>query len=394
MMNLKFTLLSILLFVIYGFKTTDNSKSLDHDPPETNIKELSNQEGKITSNGIWIPENVEELEHMKLGPLVRLADGNILTVEGTNSLISNDEGQTWKAYPVFDGSDNLAISTERALIRTRSDVIILAFMNRKEAVWNWQEDIQDAPNAFRPTYAIRSIDGGKTWQDLQKLHNEWTGAIRDMIETRSGNVVFTSMMLRHNPGHHTTLTYTTRNEGKTWERSNILDLGSIGHHSGVIEATIVQLKTGKLWMLMRTTWGTFWEAFSEEDIIRWEEVKPTTIQASTAPCLVKRLASGRLILVWNQRLPEGKDWYPLRGGNGQRQEVAMSDHREELSIAFSEDEGKSWGKPTVIAKITEKSKGNRIAYPYLFEAKPGVIWITTMQGDLRVNLQEKDFMGS
>jgi len=93
-------------------------------------------------------------------------------------------------YPIFADSGRFEINVERALIRTRSGVIILAFTNVKEvAGWNWQETIHDSPDATTPTYAVRSLDEGKTWQDLQKLHDEWTGANRDIIETRNGNMV-------------------------------------------------------------------------------------------------------------------------------------------------------------------------------------------------------------
>ena len=37
-------------------------------------------------------------------------------------------------------------------------------------------------------------------------------------------------------------------------------------------------------------------------------------------------------------------------------------------------------------------KGTQISYPYLFEAKPGEVWITTMFGELRIRLNEKDFI--
>ena len=84
-----------------------------------------------------------------------------------------------------------------------------------------------AEKAVAPTYAIRSLDNGKTWQDLQKLHDDWTGAIRDIIETRDGNIVFTSMMMRHNPGRHSVVTYTSNDEGKRWLHSNLIDLGGI-----------------------------------------------------------------------------------------------------------------------------------------------------------------------
>lgn len=352
---------------------------------------------KLSSKGYWIHDKAEEIPGLKTGPFVRLGNGDLLTVEGNKSCISKDEGKTWAEYPIFADADRFDIRIERALIRTKDGVIILAFANDKEkANWNWQNDIADSPGATIPTYAVRSLDDGKTWQAPQKLHDEWTGATRDIIETKDGNVVISTMMMRHNPGHHTVLTYTSKTNGLSWIRSNIIDLGGVGHHSGVTEATIEQLRDGRIWMLMRTNWGVFWEAFSENEGLTWKNFKPTKIDASSAPGLLQRLKSGRLVLVWNRAYPEGKKTYPLSGGDGISSEVAHSNNREELSIMFSDDDGRTWTKPTVIAGITEKSKIRNLAYPRVFEARPGEIWVTTtyagFAGELSIKLHEKDFL--
>jgi sialidase-1 len=353
--------------------------------------------GKITTNGYWIHDKVEEIPGLKSGPFVRLGDGSILTVERNMSCISKDQGKTWKEYPVFTDTGRFEIRVERVLIRTSGGVIILAFANDKErANWDWQNDLADSPGAILPTYAIRSLDDGKTWQDLQKLHDEWTGANRDIIETRDGNIVLSSMMIRHNPGHHTVVTYTSKTNGFNWIRSNVIDLGGVGHHSGVTEATIEQLKDGRLWMLMRTNWGVFWEAYSENEGLTWKNFKPTKIDASSAPGMLKRLQSGRLFLVWNRNIQEGKTEAPLKAGDGVSGEVFSSGNRAELSVMFSDDDGRTWTDPVVIARITERSVVKRIAYPRFFEPKPGEIWITTtysgFAGNLSVKLNEKDFV--
>lgn len=354
--------------------------------------------GSFTEQGHWIPEVVNEMKGLKMGPFVRLSDGGILTIDSSQSFISHDNGENWTAYTIFKDTARYEIRPERALLRTSSDVIILAFANdRERANWNWDKEISDSPGATLPTYTVRSTDGGKSWEEPQKLHSEWTGAIRDIIETADGNIVFTTMMMRHNPGHHTVLTYTSKDQGKTWIRSNVIDLGGVGHHSGVTESTLVQLKDGRLWMLLRTNWGMFWEVYSDDDGLTWTDVKTTTIDASASPGIIKRLASGGLVLVWNRQFPEGRPDYPLIGGDNQWAEVRASAHREELSIAFSTDEGKTWSKPRIIAKCTEQSKymklpggGKDISYPYFFEASPGEFWITTWRGGLRVRLNEAD----
>jgi len=352
--------------------------------------------GKITSAGYWIDQRAEEIPGLKSGPFVRLSNGDILTVEDNMSCISQDEGKTWTKHPIFTDTGRFEIRVERVLFRTSNGTIILAFANNKErANWSWNKDIADSPGSRLPTYAVRSLDEGKTWQDLQKLHEEWTGANRDIIETKEGNIIFTSMMMRHNPGHHTVITYTSMTNGFNWIRSNVIDLGGVGHHSGVTEATIEQLNDGRIWMLMRTNWGVFWEAYSENEGLTWERFKPTKIDASSAPGLLTRLQSGRLFLVWNRVNPEGKDSYPLSGGDGVHSEVAHSNNREELSVMFSDDDGNTWSDPVVVARITPESKVKRLAYPRVFEAAPGEIWITTTYsgfgGYLSIKLYEKDF---
>lgn len=352
-------------------------------------KSKNKQKGRITSAGYWIPDKVEELKDSKVGPLIRLADGSILTVDETTSYISKNETVSWEKYPLFSKKDQYT-AWSPVLIRTTKGVIILAFSNGKEkANWNWKKDIHDSPGAILPTYAMRSLDNGKTWQDIQKLHSEWTGMIRDMIETRDGDIVFTTMKLAHNPGRHTVLTYTSKNEGKNWLSSNIIDLGGRGNHGGVMESTLAQLNDGRLWMLLRTNYGNFWQTFSSDNGLTWKEIGPTSIDASSSPGLIKRLHSGRLVLVWNRLFPIARNEYPVEAWDDDLAEIPSNWQRQELSVMFSNDDGKSWSTPTVIAKASDNSKW--LAYPNIFEAKPGELWIKTLYGNVSVKLNEKDF---
>ena len=112
------------------------------------------------------------------------------------------------------------------------------------------------------------------------------------------------------------------------------------------------------------------------------------IEASTSPAYLARLASGRMVLLWNRLYPEGQDSFLRR--SKPYSEVEASWHREELSMAFSEDEGNTRTEPLVVAR----EKDTWISYPYLFEPRPGLLWITTLQGDLKVSAQEEDLAGS
>ena len=336
---------------------------------------------EIDTRATWMPDFI-------MGPFVRLSEGRLLAVDSEHCLISADEGKHWQEHALFKDASKFKVRPERAIIRTSKGVVILAFTNDREKHWTWNNKLHDAPGATLPTYSMRSLDGGLTWEAPQKLHDDWTGAVRDIIETKSGRVVFTTMKMLHHPGRHGVLTYCSDDQGQTWKASNLIDLGGEGTHGGVMEATIVELKDGKLLMLLRTNWMTFWRAESTDGGLTWHPLGPSDIPASSSPGLLKRLHDGRIVLIWNRPFSKDKATQQLRGGVGGLSATAANWSRSELSLAFSEDECLTWSQPVVIAR----KPGAWLAYPYLFEASPGELWITTMQGGVRLKLHEADFV--
>lgn len=355
---------------------------------------------------VLLHEKVHPVENIPMGPFVRLGEGRILSVDRTEILISEDEGESWQAHSIFENPDDFEMPA-RAVTRTDNGVVVIAFYNLRERHWTWDDELRDAPGARLPNYVVRSLDDGRSWEEPVKLHEDWTGSVRDMIVTSEGYIVFTSMMMLHNPGRHTVLTYMSDDEGETWHRSNIIDLGGVGHHGGVTEATLEELKDGRLMKLIRTNWMQFWRAESKDGGRTWHPLGPSGIAASSAPANLRRLESGRLLLVWNQPYPEGETTYRMVGGDGIWSAVPVSNHRAELSVAFSEDDGKTWSDPAVIARTdtggyrrtgaggeSEYMPQREVSYPYIFEVSPGEIWVTTPRGPLRAKFYEKDFIES
>jgi sialidase-1 len=369
----------------------------------TATAQLASQPWGKVAGGHRIHPQAEHLADLPLGPFAILPDGGLITVEDApnarHAMTSHDNGKTWKRIPIFAEPEKFSISYERALICTRAGTVIVGFMNLVErANWKWDPKLHDSPKAQLPNYVVRSHDGGQTWETPQKMHDDWTGAIRDMIQLRDGSIVFTSQMLRHNPGRHAALTYASPDEGRTWIRSNILDLGGMGHHDGAIEATLVQRKDDSLWMLLRTNWRHQWQAVSKNGGRHWHPIGPTSLDASTAPAILERLASGRIIIAWNRYHWQGTKDFPKYGGDYQSTGTPTSNNRQELSIAFSDDDGKTWSEPTVIATVLPDANGRyprkEVSYPYVFERRPGEIWLTTWRGaGLRIRLFESDFLG-
>ena len=358
----------------------------EHRPPES-----PSPLTKVTSDGIHLHRNAEELQTVKSGVFTRLQNGDILLYAGRPGklYVSRNHGISWAERQIFEPGSGIEANYSGALIEATDGTVILGFQNLAERLWTWDNDLKDAPGARNPTYAIRSLDGGETWQDLQKLHDRHTGAIRDILQTRSGRIVFTSMKLLNNPGRHSVMTYWSEDSGQSWHPSNLIDLGGNGHHDGATEGTIVELKDGRLLQYIRTPWGQLWRALSSDEGEHWHPYGPAGVDSSSAPGMLKRLTSGRIVLLWNRRFPEGKDEYPLSGGDGISSSTPASNHREELSISFSKDECASWSAPVVLAR----NSGGRLSYPYAFEFEPGVLWITAHQGNLRISVREEDFVG-
>ena len=322
-------------------------------------------------DNIVLDPRVKPVLGLPHGPFIRVADGGIMGVKDRNAIVTHDDGKTWEKRPIFGPDQKFSIRSERALLRTKSGAVILIFSNAAVLKYSWDKKKNvPKPDMLLPSYAIRSTDEGKTWTDLTLLHDGWCGCIQDIIQTSNGNVVVPGQELLYEEGRHATMPYVSTDDGKTWKRTRYLDIGGRGDHAGAIEGTLEELRDGRLWMLIRTYHGRFYESFSKDHGLTWNDPKPSRVKSTGSPGKMKRLASGRLVLLWNAiPNPDFK-------------------RREELSISFSDDDGKTWAPAQVFAR----NKGGRVSYPHLFEHRPGELWITTMQGTLRACLQERDFV--
>ncbi|MBC8234493.1 exo-alpha-sialidase [bacterium] len=345
----------------------------------------------ISQEEHWLDPRCTVLPIDKLGPFVELSDGNLMTIEGNATHQSKDDGRTWsEACTISQEPPPGRPSGGGQFLKTHDGVYVYVYMDMETFKWEWDESHSEAAEDVRlDVWAIRSLDEGRTWIDRQRIFEGYCGALINIIQTKSGHIVVPVQRLIRNPSRHGMCTYVSADNGKTWERSNIIDLGGHGHHDGAMEAIVVELQDGRLLMLLRTNWDYFWEAYSSDHGLSWRVIKSGDIDASSAPGYLTRLVSGRLVLVWNRLYPQGKSDYPRRGGDCNLSQDKASWQREELSIAFSEDDGKTWTEPAVFAC----DKGG-LSYPYIFERREGELWITTwFQGKLRVSLREADFVG-
>ncbi|MHB9108944.1 MAG: sialidase family protein [Armatimonadota bacterium] len=338
------------------------------------------------SDGISLHEKVAAMPNLPLGEKVRLLDGRILALESEAVLFSDDEGASWETLVERPFGPEALSPCGPAVVNPETGTILTVFIDEYTDKWTWSEDLHDTLDARMSTYAARSTDGGRTWQ-RQLLYHDWNGDTRNMIRLQSGRVVFSTMKLLHHPGRHGSLSCYSDDDGLTWTESNIIDLGGNGHHDGAIEAPVIELNDGRLLLYLRTNWGQFWRAESRDRGQTWLVLGPAGVEASAAPALLTRLQSGRVMLLWNRPYPEAGGEVKLWGGDRNWSATPVSNFRDELSVAFSDDDCESWSAPVVIARKAD----TWLAYPRAFEAAPGVLWITTLQGDVRLRLREADF---
>lgn len=342
----------------------------------------------ILEKSRWVHPRCQLLAIDRNGPFLELPGGRLMTVDSQGMRVSNDDGKTWsEARPVCRGI-NSGEAASFHILRTRTGTLVIVYLNYIKNKFSWDEKSGEPKkgDCRLELWAIRSLDCGKTWIDRQKLLSGYNANFFGFIQVRGGRLVTTVDHLVSNPGRWVACSLISDDEGKTWKSSNLIDLGGHGHHDGAMEPTVAELSDGRLLMLIRTNLGRFWQAFSEDGGKYWRTIQPSRIDANPAPGYLLKLRSGRLALVWNRLNLTSHHFFPKRKPNAATAETKVDSsisnpffevsppwHREELSIAFSEDDGKIWKRPVVIARQKE---GGQLSYPYIFEHRPGELWVT------------------
>jgi len=345
---------------------------------------------------LWVHPRCQQLEVTSNGPFVAMPDGTLLTVTGDGLRASADDGKTWsKAKPICPGLNGGEPSAYR-LVRTPEGTLVLVFLDFTNYKFSWDNARGEPRDDCRlEVWSIRSTDGGQSWTDKQRLLDGYNANFFGFIQTSSGRLVVTLEHLVRDPGRWVVCSFVSDDAGKTWRRSNLIDLGGHGDHDGATEPTVAELSDGRLLMFIRTNLDRFWQAVSTDGGRYWRIIVPSQVDASSSPGQLLRLHSGRLVLVWNRLDPEGRR--DPRSQPNHQSEVACSWHREELSIAYSDDDGGTWSKPVVIAR----QPGGQLSYPYVCERRPGELWVIAgfasrkdwKEGfSLRLKLSEQDLV--
>lgn len=270
---------------------------------------------------------------------------------------STDGGRTWGEPQIVVGAGEVAGSMGPLL--TLSDGRLVAF----GAYWPYDKGYTE-----RHVFRTESLDSGYTWGERQPLliHNNH-GAFGAPIKLHNGEYLFPgafhdprpkplvapverlceaateeeALAMPAVPGQpsggkfsthlHGCCCFISRDENAT----TLEEYGYIANRPlGLLEPVVVQLRDGRVVMLMRAEWGGFlWRAESADNGRTWTPAWETDIPNPSSHTSLIRLPDGRIALFHNAAGRKG-----TRGP------------RNPLSIWISDDEMESWSvKEDVIA---------------------------------------------
>jgi len=132
----------------------------------------------------------------------------------------------------------------------------------------------------------------------------------------------------------------SRDQGRTWTLH-----GSLEAPHWALENMVVELKDGRLWMLIRTGSGFLWQSHSQDRGQSWTPASQTTIPNPGSRFFLRRLRSGALLLLNHPR----------------------SKGRSHLTAQLSRDDGQTWTNGLLIDERTG------VSYPDAVESDNGLI---------------------
>ena len=155
--------------------------------------------------------------------------------------------------------------------------------------------------------------------------------------------------------------YISEDEGKTFRLYGHADvpMRSFDEHM------LVEKKNGDLWMLVRTFQG-IGESFSEDGGKTWMKGRKSHIDGPCSRFHIRRLKSGRLLLVNHDQFEERIDIDDIMNQG----DVKVWKGRSHITAMLSEDDGETWPYRLLLDERDD------ISYPDASEGDDGYIYIT------------------
>ncbi len=268
---------------------------------------------------------------------------------------SDDDGATWSKPRLVVDTHSPTLPRERSVLVgnlwTDPTGRLWLFFDQSMDMFDGRAGVWaatcDNPDADKPTWSKprRHADGVMLNKPTVLKSGEWLAPIS--LDQRGGFGPFKGLFTELDPLRGAAV-FASNDHGKTWTRRGAATFPNPDWH----EHMIVERKDGSLWMLGRTAKGIV-QSTSTDGGKTWSAAtEPPGIRQPNARFFLRRLASGRILLV----------------KHGDR--VDAHDGRVKLSAWLSEDEGTSWTGGLIL----DDRKG--VSYPDGFQAPDGTLYIS------------------
>lgn len=219
---------------------------------------------------------------------------------------SDDGGKTWNDLWVIDHpNDQVKINDAQLWLDPDGTLWIFYCQSKSGSTFDrstgvWCVTVDD-PDAAAPQHSVpRRLFGGLLRNNITVLSDgTWLAFPNDFVDDTN------------------TVVYASTDQGQTWQVRG----GAFAPQAYNFDETMaVELKDGRLWMLIRNNSGKLLESFSEDGGYTWTDAVFTDIVNPTSRFYLDRLPSGNLILINNN----------------------TSSGRNDMTAFISEDEGETW----------------------------------------------------
>ncbi|MHC5310610.1 sialidase family protein [Myroides sp. LJL116] len=242
------------------------------------------------------------------------------SLPGTFYLSSKDKGLTWDKVPYAKDRTNADVQNP-----TTKEYIRLTNMG-KQGVYS----------------IVRSPDDQENLR-ISKVADRGSIMLKPPVFTNQGKTIIVAAHGDVSPKG--CYTYVSNDYGQTWQTSSIVtvpDHQGGGFHQGIrwnhgaVEPTVVELKDGTLWMIMRTSLDYHYQSFSKDGGLTWSQASPSPFYGTITMPTIGRLSDGSLLMLWCNTTPMPE----VGNTNGVWDDVFTN--RDVTHAAISKDDGKTW----------------------------------------------------
>ncbi|MFA6111711.1 MAG: sialidase family protein, partial [Candidatus Latescibacterota bacterium] len=250
---------------------------------------------------------------------------------------SEDQGETWDPPQIFIASPNAVVSHLQFARPTEGEALMIY---REGHYYGARADHRRRVNLGSVSYAEspmhllvkRSLDAGFTWEPPTEIvpalvvgrdAPPYYGAPEQLLHLTNGDLLLLVGYLdpdHREPQHYNISVLRSVDAGHTWAKVHDF---TVPEERGAMEPSLAEVEPGRLRGVIRNKSGFLYEISASEYGTRWDAPHRTALPTVESMARLLQLASGRLLLVWNN------------------QSSTTQQPRHPLAAALSEDQGRT-----------------------------------------------------